>query len=343
MRNLSSPSQVAGLPIAHLNWQTYVAHQPVSAVSSSTLRASMPSIRTFKIFLAVAKYGTFAAAGKEIGLTAAAVGLQIRALEEDLNQVLFDRSARSVVLNTAGRKLVPQIDELVHQYESLAISDDGDQLTGTVVMGALVSALMGAFADALWAVKREHPKLDIKLLAGLSAQFTEMVERGELDAAVITQSRRQLPSSLVWTPLYSEPMVLIVPRQPHFQLPDSPIDILREAPFLRFDRYTWTGDLVNAVLEQCNVDVSSEMELNSVETIIEIVRHGFGVSIVPQLANVSWERDGALQIIEIPGNDIKRNVGLLERSHHSRTRFTDAIKHYFSANRGLGRKRSATT
>ncbi len=298
----------------------------------------MPSIRTFKIFLAVAKCGTFAAAGKEIGLTAAAVGLQIRALEEDLNQVLFDRSARSVVLNTAGRKLVPQIKELVSRYESLAVGDDDDQLTGTVVMGALVSALMGAFADALWTVKREHPRLEIKLFAGLSAQFTDMVERGELDAAVITQSRRQLPSSLIWTPLYSEPMVLIVPRRPHFPLPESPLDILREAPFLRFDRHTWTGDLVNAVLERCNVDVRNEMELNSVETIIEIVRHGFGVSIVPKLANVRWERDRELRVIELPGNDIKRNVGLLERSHHSRTPFTDAIKHLFSARGGPDRE-----
>lgn len=340
MRDSLGPSPAAGLPRPRFNWQTCNAQQALLALSPSSSRTSMPSIRTFKIFLAAARYGTFAAAGKEIGLTAAAVGLQIRALEEDLNQVLFDRSARSVVLNTAGRRLVPQIEELVRHYESLAAGDDGDQLTGTVAMGALVSALMGAFADALWTVKREHPRLDIKLFAGLSAQFTDMVERGELDAAVITQSRRQLPSSLVWTPLYSEPMVLIVPRQPHFPLPDSPFDILREAPFLRFDRETWTGDLVNAVLEQCNVDVRGEMELNSVETIIAIVRHGFGVSIVPQLANVHWERDGALRIIDLPGNDIKRNVGLLERSHHSRTRFTDAIKHFFSARPGLDRENS---
>ena len=57
----------------------------------------MPSIRTFKTFLAVARHGTFAAAGKEIGLTAAAVGLQMRGLEEELDQGLFDRGARSVV------------------------------------------------------------------------------------------------------------------------------------------------------------------------------------------------------------------------------------------------------
>ncbi|HJW24782.1 MAG TPA: LysR family transcriptional regulator [Rhodocyclaceae bacterium] len=288
----------------------------------------MPSIRTLKIFLAVAKHGTFAAAGKRIGLTAAAVGLQIRALEEDLNQVLFDRSARAVVLNTAGRKLVPQVEELVQRYEVLS-AGDGDELAGTVVMGALVSALMGAFADALWTVKREHPRLDVRLLAGLSSDFTNMVERGELDAAVITRPPGPLPSNLVWTALYTEPMVLIVPRRPHFDLSDDPLEMLRDAPFLRFDRHTWTGFLVNAALDQCGVEVRDEMELNSVEAIIEIVRQGFGVSIVPQLANVRWDRDDALRVIPLPGSDVQRDVGLLERSSHSRTRFTGAIKECF--------------
>src|SRR5438067_5361912 len=117
----------------------------------------MTSIRTFKTFLAVAKHGTFAAAGKEIGLTPAAVGLQIRALEEELNQVLFDRGARSVVLNTAGRKAVPRVEALLACYEELARTGDSDELSGSVVMGALVSALMGAFGNALWSLKQQHP------------------------------------------------------------------------------------------------------------------------------------------------------------------------------------------
>jgi DNA-binding transcriptional LysR family regulator len=291
----------------------------------------MTSIRSFKTFLAVAKYGTFAAAGKEIGLTAAAVGLQIRALEEELNQALFDRAPRSVVLNTAGRKMVPQIEELLLRYEALTQADDSDELSGTVVMGALVSALMGSFADALWSLKRRHPRLRVQLFAGMSADFAGRVERGELDAAIVAQSPAELPSSLIWTPLYSEPMVLIVPRKPHFELPEKPLDALRHAPFIRYDRDTWTGHLVKDVLRRCKVNARDEMELNSVEAIVEIVRQGFGVSIVPQLANVQWDRDRALRVIPLPGVEVVRRVGLIERTRHGRTRFTQALKEYFHA------------
>jgi DNA-binding transcriptional LysR family regulator len=205
---------------------------------------------------------------------------------------------------------------------------DQDALSGTVVVGALISALMGAFADALRAVKRQHPRLKVKILAGLSSDFADRVERGELDAAVVTKSPRPLASSLRWTPLYTEAMVLIVPRRAQFALPDEPLDMLRQAPFIRFDRHTWTGHLVNEVLRRCDVSTSDEMELNSVEAMIEIVRQGFGVSIVPRLANVNWATDRSLRVLTLPGIDVQRHVGLIERAGHTRTRFTEAIKQH---------------
>ena len=290
----------------------------------------MPSIRNLRTFLAVARHGSFAAAGAEVGLTAAAVGLQMRSLEQDLNRALFDRSARAVVLNPAGRQAVPRIQELIQHYEALAAGEGTGELAGTVVMGALVSTLMGAFADALWAIRQEHPRLEVKLFAGQSSAFAEKVLRGELDAAVVMKSPRPLPSSMVWTHLYSEPMVLIVPRRPHFPLPADPLTILREAPYIRFDRETWTGHLVKRVLRRAGVTVRDALELNSVEAIVATVRQGFGVSIVPQLANVDWRQDRKLRVIKVPGVEEFRHVGLLERTHHSRKQFTAAIKGYFS-------------
>ncbi len=291
----------------------------------------MPSIRTLQTFLATARLGSFAAAGQEVGLTAAAVGLQVRALEEELGVALFDRSARAVVLNTEGRQRVPAIKELVERWQQLQVQPAPGELGGTVVMGALVSALMGAFADALWQLKRQHPALEVTLLAGQSADFMTRVERGELDAAVVTQSPTRLTASLVWTPLYREPMVLIVPTRPHFVLPASPLQMLAQCPFMRFDRRTWTGHLVNEVLAQCRADVVEGLELNSVEAIVELVRQGFGISIVPQLANLAWRRDKALRVVPLPRVTVERHVGLLERRQHGRESFTQVLKDHFGA------------
>jgi DNA-binding transcriptional LysR family regulator len=291
----------------------------------------MASIRTLQTFLAAARLGSFAAAGQEVGLTAAAVGLQVRALEHELGVALFDRSARAVVLNPQGRERVAAVKELVERWQQLRTPRGGDELGGTVVMGALVSALMGAFADALWTLRRRHPSLEVTLFAGQSADFMARVERGELDAAVVTQSPARLPATLMWTPLYREPLVLIAPTRPHFALPAAPLQMLAQCPFMRFDRRTWTGHLVNEALAQCRATVVEGLELNSVEAIVELVRQGFGISIVPQLANLRWSRDKALRVVPLPRMTVQRHVGLLERRRHGRERFTQALKDHFGA------------
>lgn len=296
---------------------------------------AMSSIRTLKVFLTVARLGSFAAAGAEVGLTAAAVGQQIKALETELRKPLFDRSGRRVMLNSSGRGMVVAVQELVARFDALRADPEGDALTGTVVMGALVSALMGAFADSLGALTRDHPLLEVTLLAGQSADFAARVERGELDAAVVTRPPVRLPSGLVWKQLYTEPMVLIVPSRTPFPLPPEAPAILAQCPFLRFDRSTWTGHLVDEALAQCNAAVHTRMELNSLEAIVALVRQGFGISIVPRLANLDWSKDRALRIVPLPQLTVQRAVGMLERRQHSRQRVTQAIKLYFAQRAAL--------
>ena len=291
----------------------------------------MASVRTLQIFLAAARLGSFAAAGAEVGLTAAAVGLQVRALEQELGVALFDRSARAVVLNPEGRRRVPAVKDLVDRWQQLQGRPTDGEVDGTVVMGALVSALMGAFADALWTLKRRHPALEVQLFAGQSADFMTRVERGELDAAVVTQPPARLPGTLVWTPLYREPMVLIVPTRPRFTLPTAPLQMLAQCPFIRFDPRAWTGHLVNDALAQCKATVLEGMQLNSVEAIVELVRQGFGISVVPRLANRHWTRDKALRVVPLPRVTVERHVGLLERRSHGREGFTQALKDHFGA------------
>jgi DNA-binding transcriptional LysR family regulator len=87
--------------------------------------------------------------------------------------------------------------------------------------------------------------------------------------------------------------------------------------------------LVDQTIKANKLSIEESMELNSVEAIIELVRQGIGYSIVPKLANISWETDRQLAIQKLPGKIIYRKVGLLERKKHSRKKITGAIKQHF--------------
>jgi DNA-binding transcriptional LysR family regulator len=287
----------------------------------------MSSIRVLKNFLAITRHKSVASAAKEIGLTAAAAGQQLQQLESELGVELFDRTKRSLSLNHQGRSLIEPIQDIVARYEALG-SDFKSELSGTIVLGALVSTLMGAFGSTLNKIKQSYPSLEVKLIAGLSSNFLDQVLDGSLDAAIVTESPYALPQNIQWTELYTEPMVLIYPAVKN-KKGSAPKGFSSDLPFIRFERNTWTGHLVDQTIRSSKLAVKEGMELNSVEAIIELVRQGLGYSIVPKLANIAWDGDRQLQISDLPGKTIYRKVGLLEKRKHSRQNITQEIKKYF--------------
>lgn len=290
----------------------------------------MSSIRVLKNFIAISRHGSVAAAAREIGLTAAAAGQQLQHLEAEIGIALFDRNKRSLVLNNHGRALIEPIQDIIARYESLG-SGLKNELSGTIVLGALVSTLIGHFGKALDELKRNYPELEIKLIAGLSSDFLEQVLDGKLDAAIVTESPFALPQSAIWTELYKEPMVLILPQAGQKRSRSAVDDetIPKSLPFIRFERKTWTGHLVDQTIKVNKLAINEGMEINSVEAIIELVRQGLGYSIIPQLANVDWKHDQRLRIHTLPGKTIYRKVGLLERKRHGRQSIMAAIKAQF--------------
>lgn len=287
----------------------------------------MSAIRYFVTFLAVARHGSFAAAAEEVCVTQAAVGLQMRSLERDLDMVLFTRTPRSVSLSAQGRAILPLAETLVANYRNILAHGQRTELAGTVRVGALVSSLMGAFADAMLNLKHRYPRLELKLFTGLSSDFAARVDKGELDAAIVTEAPGGFPASLKWTALYSEPLVLISAADE----PRAQTESLLTLPFIRFDRQTWTGILIEDAVRQLEANVRDIMELNSLEAICEMVKRGFGVSIVPRLANANWNRDAGLCVTALPARIKPRRVGLLEKHEHPREAFTDALKRHFIA------------
>jgi len=287
----------------------------------------MSSIKTLKNFLAITRHKSVAAAAREIGLTAAAAGQQLQQLEKEIGLELFDRTKRSLSLNAHGRSLIEPIQEIVARYEALGSNLKSD-LSGSIVLGALVSTLMGAFGKTLNELKQSFPSLEVKLIAGLSSNFLDQVLDGSLDAAIVTESPYALPQNIQWTELYKEPMILITPSPPSNRKA-SAVQLDAKLPFIRFERNTWTGHLVDQTIKANKLVIQEGMELNSVEAIIELVRQGLGYSIVPKLANISWGNDRQLSIQELTGKTIYRKVGLLERKKHGRQSITLAIKQHF--------------
>ncbi|MBK6006384.1 LysR family transcriptional regulator [Ramlibacter ginsenosidimutans] len=268
----------------------------------------MSSIRVLRTFAAVAAEGSFAAAAARVALTQAAVGQQMRALEGELRRPLFERQGKAVVLNDAGRTLVPQVRRLLALYEQILAPDPAaGAMAGTVQLGAVVSAVR-PLIQATLALKSRHPALDLHVSAAKSIELIERVQAGGLDAAIVVREPGVGPD-LAWTALYAEPMVLLAPRKLE---EGNPRLLLQRQPFIRFDPTQHTGQLVERTLKRLRTRPQELLELNALESIVELVRSGLGVSVVPLLRGARWASDPKLRVIELPQAE-ERKLALAQR------------------------------
>lgn len=265
------------------------------------------SLRGVRALVAVADHGGFGLAASALGLTPAAVGLRIRELEAALRVELFDRVGRSAVLNRAGQAAVARAREILALYESLADVAAGPGLAGSLVLGVVPTTLTGIVPEALARLAREHPRVQTRLMVGLSADLAAKVEHGELDAALVSEPPFRLAAGLAWRECARERLVAIGPPDAR---ESGARDMLVGHRFIRFNPRAWAGRLIDRALRARGIAVSTAMELDSLEAIHLMVSKGLGASVVPL-------RPGAfvapVKQLPLDGAPVYRALGLVTR------------------------------
>jgi DNA-binding transcriptional LysR family regulator len=265
-------------------------------------------IRELKTFLAVVQFGTFASAGYQIGLTQSAVSAQMQRLEEELGFSLFDRTGRSAVPNAAGRQTVKLAVVLLAVYARLTDQGDTADKTGLLQVGAIASVQGSFMVEAIKRFRHDLPGWRIRVAPGVSLNLLAKVDSGELDAAVMLKPPFALPSELIWRTLLAEQFVLMVPRE----LADRPWrTLLTTQPFIRYDRNSFGGRLVDRFLKKIRVTVNEVVELDELQGIVGLVSQQVGVALVPHAVSLLVPDDVA--VLSLEEETFFREVGLVQR------------------------------
>jgi DNA-binding transcriptional LysR family regulator len=279
------------------------------------------SLRHLRTLIAVSEHGSFAAAADAVSLTQSAVSQQMKALEDELGLELFDRRRRPPQLNGHGKALIQRARQLVYLYDGLrdpkgACAD----LEGMLEVGAVPTTLTGIVPRALAALRASQPSLQVRLVSGLSADLLVRIDRGDLDAALVSEPK-PVPNGMIWRRVVDEPLVVIAPAGAGG---GDYRELLTSLPFIRFNRSAWVGHTIQTALQDLGIEVNESMELDSLEAIRQMVRHGLGVSIVPVRCVEDNAADG-LATVMFGSPPRVRTLGLLERQQHVKTGLTAAL------------------
>ena len=237
------------------------------------------SIRNLKTLIAIAEHGTFTAAAEAVFVTHAAVSQQMKSLEEEWAVTLFDRTRRTPELTPVGRALVARAREIVAAYDGIVLSVMGDAgFRGELSLGAVPTTLTGLVPFAVAQLKEDHPELHVRVVPGLTIDLVSQVERGALDAAIVTRPPA-IPRRHAWREIAEEALELLAAEDTPS---DDPIALLRGNPFIRFSRHAVVGAMIESWLQDQGIEVEDSMELEDLDAIASMVYARLGVSIVPK-------------------------------------------------------------
>ena len=266
-------------------------------------------IRELKTLVAVAREGTFAAAGAKIGLTQAAVSAQVQRLEKALGFDLFDRAGRTARLNERGHQTLVQARELIALYGDLGSRSVAGLPAAVVTVGAIASVQRSLLPDALAAFHKQLPHCRSRVVPGVSKDLIDQVDAGELDMAAIIRPPFSLHSDLRWTTLAQEPFRLLVPRRVEG---DDWAALLSSLPFIRYDRSSFGGRQVDRFLRAAHLSVHEVCEVDELEAIARLVSNGVGIALAPETAtHQKWP--AAIRAIDLTGHTFHRDIGLVHR------------------------------
>jgi DNA-binding transcriptional LysR family regulator len=278
--------------------------------------------RFIEAFLMAVDNGSIAEAARRLNLTAAGVAKRIHSLESEIGSDLVVRSGRTIRLTEAGAAIVERARHFLAEARDFKSIAAIDRPSGQLRLGAFQSALCGLLPDVLALMEKTYPQIEVRITRGTSAElYCKVLDGDDLDAAIITQPPFAIPKRCDWRMLREEQLIVLTrapvgSRKPHA--------ILAAEPFIRLDRSTWAGRLVDRYLRKAGIQPRERFEINSFEAIAVMVDRGLGVSLLPDRAP-PWPEGLSLAKLPVPNRSFVNCIGMVWARASLRLRLVQAF------------------
>lgn len=240
--------------------------------------------RHLTTFRHVARSLSFTRSAQSLHYVQSNVSAHIRALENELGVMLFDRVGKRVALTAAGERLLPYTDRIVMLLEetrAAVVSDE--EPGGTLTVAAPETLCTYRLPAVIRAFRQRAPRVRVMVSALTTDELARAIEQGDADIGFqLCQPERV--RTFTGDALLDEPLVLVAApdhRLAHAPRVDS-TDLVNETFLL-----TGSGCAYRTLLQRRLSDSGLDpvtLEFTSVEAIKQCVAVGVGVAMLPEIA-----------------------------------------------------------
>ena len=241
-------------------------------------------IHQLRYFVAVADEGSFSRAAAREHVAQPSLSQQIQKLEAEMDQRLFDRLPRSVVVTEAGKCLLEYARKiLVEIAEARRCLDDLKRdIAGRLTVGAIPTMAPYVLPELIGKFQSRYPKVDLEIFEDTTESLALRLEDGTLDIAIMSTCHQS--PTLERHPLGKEALLILLPNQ-HRLAKKKKIkwSDLKSQKFLLLHEVHCLSAQVCQLLATHNLRPELAVRGAQLATIAQMVATGMGVSLVPQM------------------------------------------------------------
>ncbi|MEL5454890.1 LysR family transcriptional regulator [Serratia ureilytica] len=282
------------------------------------------SLKQLRVFVAIARHGSFSRAGEAIGLTQSAVSHSVKELEAEVGVRLLDRTTREVVLTDAGLRLANRVERLLDELQAALLDarSFGVQRSGTVRVATSQTISAHLMPQCIAAGEREYPEIRIMLRDQAQQQVLHSVRNAEVDFGIVVDPVQAV--DLECEAVLHEPFLLLCrDDHPFAEQQEVRWSALNGCRLVLQDYASGSRPLIDSALRQQGVEAQVVQEIGHPATLFPMVAAGIGISIFPALA-LPLPEGGRLRVRRLVP-EINRALMLVRRKNRSLTPAAEAI------------------
>ncbi|NIK76836.1 DNA-binding transcriptional LysR family regulator [Paenibacillus castaneae] len=243
--------------------------------------ASMINYELYKVFYWAAKTGSLSNAAKSLFITQPSVSHAIKQLEESFGVTLFYRNSKGVSLTQEGATLYSYIEKsqilISLAEEKMAALKNLD--SGELRIGGSDSLFKHYMLPYLESYHQKYPGIKLHLNHGTTPETISFLKEGKIDIGVV---RMPIVDSQLEVMRGIQLQDCFVAGERYAGLKDSVLSLeqLLQLPIILFSRNSRVRMAITELFESYGYQIKPEIEVGSVELLIEFARKGLGISYV---------------------------------------------------------------
>lgn len=286
------------------------------------------NFQQLEYILAVHECRHFAKAAEKCFITQPTLSMMIHKLEEELGVKIFDRSRQPVTTTREGEEIIRRAQAVMVQAEHLKhfAGELREKITGELRLGIIPTLAPYLLPLFLKSFHEKYPALKIFVREMVTDEIVLKLQTGELDLGLLATPVNE--PRLEEHPLFYEEFFVYasqdekLPRKKYLlpkQIDINHLWLLEEGHCLR-----------NQVFNLCELKKQDPETLNyeagSIETLINLVDHNGGITIIPSLAGLNLKAAQKKKIREFANPKPVREISLVSAVNFPRKKILEELE-----------------